>query len=77
VWTAGAARLIRQALVDLAQKGCAILVISQDLDELFAVAHRLAVMHDGRLGVPRAATEWSREKVGLAMMGADSARDAA
>ena len=51
---AGAARLIRQALVDLAGEGAAVLLISQDLDELFEITDRLTVIHDGRLGPLRA-----------------------
>ncbi len=35
---AGAASRIRQALVDLAKAGSAVIVISQDLDEIFEVA---------------------------------------
>jgi simple sugar transport system ATP-binding protein len=66
---AGAARLIRQALVDLAGEGSAILVISQDLDELFEIADRLTVIHDGHLSAVRPAAEWSREAIGLEMMG--------
>ena len=46
---AGAAANIRQAIVDLAAQGTAVLVISQDLDELFEVADRIAVMASGRL----------------------------
>ncbi len=71
---AGAARLIRQALVDLAAQGSAVLVISQDLDELFEIADRLAVIHDGRLSPLRPAAEWTREAIGLEMLGT---RDAA
>ena len=41
---AGAAAVIRQALIDLAARGAAVLVISQDLDELFEIADRIAVM---------------------------------
>jgi general nucleoside transport system ATP-binding protein len=66
---AGAARLIRQALVDLARKGSAVLVISQDLDELFDIADRMAVIHDGRLSPTRPTGEWTREAVGLEMLG--------
>ncbi len=68
---AGAARLIRQALIDLASSGAAVLVISQDLDELFAIADRLAVIHEGRISVTRPAREWTREAVGLEMMGVE------
>src|SRR5690606_5619122 len=41
---AGAAARIRQALIDLARSGSAVLVISQDLDELFEVSDSIAVM---------------------------------
>ena len=37
---AGAAALIRQALINLAAKGAGVLVISQDLDEIFEIADR-------------------------------------
>ena len=47
---AGAARLIRQALIDLAVEGAGVLVISQDLDELFEIADRIAVIRGGELG---------------------------
>ena len=40
---------IRQALIDLAGRGAAVLVISQDLDELFEIADRIAVMFHGEL----------------------------
>jgi general nucleoside transport system ATP-binding protein len=66
---AGAARLIRQALVDLARGGGAVLVISQDLDELFEIADRMAVVHDGRLSPLRPTAEWTREAIGLEMLG--------
>ena len=66
---AGAARLIRQAVVDLARSGSAVLVISQDLDELFEIADRLAVIHDGRLSATRPSAEWTREAIGLEMLG--------
>lgn len=70
---AGAARLIRQALVDLAAKGAAVLVISQDLDELFEIADRLCVIVDGRLSALRPVSEWTREAIGLEMMGVGDA----
>jgi simple sugar transport system ATP-binding protein len=66
---AGAARLIRQALVDLARAGSAVLVISQDLDELFEIADRMAVIHEGALSALRQTAGWNREAVGLEMLG--------
>ena len=66
---AGAAAVIRQALLDLASAGAAVLVTSQDLDELAEIADRIAVMFHGRLSAPLAASEASREKLGLLMGG--------
>ncbi|PSC03654.1 ABC transporter [Alsobacter soli] len=66
---AGAAATIRQALVDLAARGAAVVVISQDLDEIFAIADRIAVIHDGRLSATHPAREIDREKIGLLMAG--------
>ncbi|MGA8615375.1 MAG: ABC transporter ATP-binding protein [Xanthobacteraceae bacterium] len=68
---AGAAATIRQALVDLAGRGSAVLVISQDLDELTEVADRIAVMFHGRLSAPLSAAEATRESLGLLMGGAN------
>jgi len=68
---AGAAAVIRQALVDLAGRGSAVLVISQDLDELTEIADRIAVMFHGKLSVPLEAAQATRERLGLLMGGAD------
>jgi len=73
---AGAARLIRQALVDLARSGSGVVVISQDLDELFEISDRLAVIHDGRLSALRPTPDWSREAIGLEMLGTGQDRSA-
>ena len=64
---AGAAAAIRRALVDLAARGSAVLVISQDLDELEDIADRIAVMFRGRLAAAPAGA--SREALGLLMGG--------
>ncbi len=66
---AGAAAVIRQALLDLAAGGAAVLVTSQDLDELTEIADRIAVMFHGRLSQPLSTAEASREKLGLLMGG--------
>lgn len=60
---------IREALMKLAAEGSALLVISQDLDELLEVSDRLAVLHHGRLTDARPIHEWSVETLGLAMAG--------
>jgi general nucleoside transport system ATP-binding protein len=66
---AGAAAVIRQALLDLADSGAAVLVTSQDLDELIEIADRIAVMFHGRLSMPLAKADATREKLGLLMGG--------
>ncbi|UYO39471.1 ABC transporter ATP-binding protein [Rhodopseudomonas palustris] len=66
---AGAASAIRQALLDLAARGAAVLVISQDLDELIEIADRIAVMFQGRLSPPRPVSEIGRDQLGLLMGG--------
>lgn len=66
---AGAASQIQQTLIDLAKSGCAVLVISQDLDEVFAIAHRVAIMHEGRLSKPYASDAITLDEIGLLMVG--------
>jgi general nucleoside transport system ATP-binding protein len=74
---AGAAATIRQALIDLAARGSAVLVISQDLDELAEMADRIAVIFHGKLSAPLDAAEATRERLGLLMGGANTAGAAA
>jgi len=66
---AGAAAVIRQALLDLSADGAAVLVTSQDLDELVEIADRIAVMFHGHLSAPLATADTTREKLGLLMGG--------
>ena len=66
---AGAAALIRQALLDLAREGAAVLVISQDLDEIFEIADRIAVINKGTLSEAEPVESMDLEKVGLLMGG--------
>ncbi len=74
---AGAAARIHQALFDLAADGAAILVISQDLDELLAITDRLAVLHLGRLSEGMVTADVTAEQIGLLMGGASVASEAA
>ncbi len=53
-------------------RGTAVLVISQDLDELAEIADRIAVMFHGHLSLPVQAAEATREKLGLLMGGASA-----
>ena len=76
---AGAAAIIRQALLDLAAEGAAVMVISQDLDELLEISDRIAVMFHGRLSASLPTAQADRESIGLLMGGSeiDPSREAA
>ena len=67
---ASAAAAIRQALLDLAAKGTAVIVISQDLDELMEISDRFAALNEGRLSAPRPAAGLTVEEIGLMLGGA-------
>jgi simple sugar transport system ATP-binding protein len=60
---------IHQRLMAVRNGGGAVLLVSEDLDELFALADRLAVMHQGQLTPARPTGEWTLAQVGLAMSG--------
>ncbi len=66
---AGAAAAIHRLLLSLAQAGAAVLIVSQDLDELFAIAHRIAVIANGRLMPARPAEQLTAHEIGLGMGG--------
>jgi general nucleoside transport system ATP-binding protein len=66
---AGAAAAIHQALADLAAEGVAVVVVSQDLDELLAITDRLAVINVGVLSSAMVTREASVEEIGLLMGG--------
>jgi ABC-type uncharacterized transport system ATPase subunit len=65
----GAAMLIRQAIIDMRDQGAAVLVVSEEVEELFMMCDRIAVLAQGRLSpaVPAAAT--SINQVGVWMSG--------
>ena len=67
---AAAAAAIRQALLDLAADGAAILCISQDLDELMEISDRFGALNAGRLSDIRPARGLDVEEIGLMMGGA-------
>ena len=66
---AGAAATIRQAIVDLAARGCAVIVVSQDLDELLELCQTLSVINLGQLSPAAKVGEISIEQIGLLMGG--------
>jgi simple sugar transport system ATP-binding protein len=74
----GAAQLIHQALIGLRDAGVALLVISEELDELFTICDRIAVLTAGALSAPQPRSQLNVEAVGLLMGAAsETARGAA
>jgi len=67
---AAAAASIRQKLLDLADNGAGVIVISQDLDELLEISDRFCAINEGRLSkiVPTSTLEM--DQIGLMMGGA-------
>jgi simple sugar transport system ATP-binding protein len=65
----GAAAAIRQALIDLRSEGIAVLVISEELEELFEICDRIAVIAQGRLSPARATADTTMEEIGMWMSG--------
>lgn len=68
----GAAFTIRQRLLDLRDQGVAVLVISEELNELFEISDRLAVLYHGKLSDTVKTSETTIEEIGHWMTGVDS-----
>ena len=73
----GAVAYVHQRLLDASARGAAVLLVSDDLDEIVGLSDRIAVMHAGRLTPARAAGEWTRADLALAMTGSLAAARAA
>ena len=65
----GAANIIRQSMIDLRNNGTAVLVVSEELDELFEICDRLLVIAEGRISPSVRVEETTREEIGLWMSG--------
>ena len=66
----GAASEIRQRLVAMRNAGAAIVVISEEIDELFEICDRLQVLHKGHLSPSQDVAATSVEQIGTYMIGA-------
>ena len=66
---AGAALAIHEAIMALARSGAAVMIISQDLDEVFVMADRVAVIAGGRVSAPVATKDVTIEQIGRLMGG--------
>lgn len=65
----GAAQQLRRILLRERARGCSILLISADLDEIFALSDLIAVMFDGFVSVPERAEDITLDDVGRRMAG--------
>jgi simple sugar transport system ATP-binding protein len=68
----GAASAIRQRLIALRNAGMAILVISEELEELFELSDKIQVLHHGTLSAPLVTQETLPEEIGRYMIGAQT-----
>lgn len=66
----GATQYVRRVLRDTATSGVAVVMISEDLDEVFELSDRIAVFYNGRVVGTVKASEANRQQIGLMMAGA-------
>ena len=64
-----ATEYVRQQLLEQRERGAAVLLVSEDLDELLLLADRLVVLYEGRIVGEVAAGEAEPEQLGLLMAG--------
>lgn len=65
----GAAEAIRSILINQRNQGIAILLISEDLEELMRLSDRIAIMYEGKIMGTLDRDEWDIERIGLLMAG--------
>ena len=68
----GAAEYIHRRLIEERGRGAAVLVISEDLDEVLALSDRIAVMSEGRILAVMDRDEATIQRVGLLMAGSEA-----
>jgi ABC-type uncharacterized transport system ATPase subunit len=65
----GAAILIRHELIKLRDEGCAVLVVSEDIDELYSISDRICAICDGELSPTKPTHDVSINQLGMWMAG--------
>jgi ABC-type uncharacterized transport system ATPase subunit len=65
----GSIEFIHQQIVKKRDEGCAVLLVSAELDEIMSLSDRIAVMHKGQIIATVDAREATREGLGLLMAG--------
>jgi ABC-type uncharacterized transport system ATPase subunit len=69
----GAVAFVHSQLLLARDRGAAVLLISEDLEEILAIADRVAVIFGGRLTPARPMAHWDAAAIGLAMAGGAAA----
>lgn len=69
----GAAHFIHEKFLALRARGCGILVISEDLEELLTLSDRIAVMYEGGIAGTLDAADATVARLGMLMTGAEKA----
>lgn len=65
----GATEYVRGKLVEMRDNGAAVLLISADLDEIWALSDRIAVIYEGRIVAVKPVDETTEQEIGLLMAG--------
>jgi simple sugar transport system ATP-binding protein len=65
----GAIEFIHRKIVAMRDAGCAVLLVSAELEEVTALSDRLLVLHDGRIAGEVDPSQASSEEIGLLMTG--------
>ncbi len=65
----GATEYVRRKLVEMREQGAGVLLISADLDEIWALSDRVAVIYEGRIVAVKEIDETDQQEIGLLMAG--------
>ncbi|WP_036222080.1 ABC transporter ATP-binding protein [Mesoaciditoga lauensis] len=65
----GAIEFVHKRIMEMKKKGIAILLISSDLDEIFALSDKIVVMYEGRINYVTSRENAQPTEIGLAMLG--------
>lgn len=65
----GATEYVRKKLVEMRDKGCAIFLVSADLDEIMTLSDRIAVIYEGKIVAIKKRSETNELELGLLMTG--------
>ncbi len=65
----GAASFIHKQIVEARDRGCAVLIISSELDEIMALSDVISVIYEGQISETRPAAETNLNRIGFLMAG--------